>query len=188
MKERKDNLLLSAFVMATPGHLSSGQWKHPRNGTANYHKLSFWISLAQTLDDAGFHCLFFADTLGAYDVYKGPRNVGPALRSGAQYPVNDPLYAIPAMANLTKNLVFGVTASTTYEAPFALAQKFSTVDHLTDGRIAWNIVTSYLENAARNHGLELQADSEARYRRADEFMDVVYKVGPSTVQPRLMHL
>ncbi|KJX94991.1 xenobiotic compound monooxygenase like protein [Zymoseptoria brevis] len=174
--DHKKHLLLSAFVMATPGHLSAGQWKHPRNKTADYSKLGFWTSLAQMLDDAGFHCIFFADTLGPYDVYKGPGNVGPALSSAAQFPVNDPLYAIPAMAAVTKNIVFGITASTTYEAPYALARKFSTVDHLTDGRVAWNIVTSYLESAARNFGLSGQADSTERYRVAEEFMDVVYKL------------
>ena len=79
--------------------------------------------------------------LGCYDVYKGPANHGPALGSGAQFPINDPLYLVPAMAAVTTNLVFGVTASTTYEPPYALARKFSTVDHLSDGRVAWNIVT-----------------------------------------------
>ena len=64
--------------------------------------------------------MFIADVLGPYDVYKGPANVDPSLPSGAQFPVNDPLYAVPAMAAATKNLVFGVTASTTYDAPYAL--------------------------------------------------------------------
>jgi alkanesulfonate monooxygenase SsuD/methylene tetrahydromethanopterin reductase-like flavin-dependent oxidoreductase (luciferase family) len=58
--------------------------------------------------------------------------------------VNDPLYLVPAMAAVTKNLAFGITASTTYEPPYSLARRFSTVDHLSDGRVAWNIVTSYV--------------------------------------------
>lgn len=77
-------------------------------------------------------------------VYRGPANTGPALGSGAQFPVNDPLYLVPAMAAVTKSLTFGVTASTTYEPPYSLARKFSTVDHLSNGRVAWNIVTSYV--------------------------------------------
>ncbi|KAK7755990.1 hypothetical protein SLS62_001932 [Diatrype stigma] len=175
-KARKKELLLNAFVMTTPGHLSPGLWRHPRNQTADYNRLSFWTSLAQTLDRAGFHALFIADTLGPYDVYKGPANVDPALASGAQFPVNDPLYAVPAMAAATRNLLFGVTASTTYDPPYALARRFSTVDHLTGGRVAWNIVTSYLDSAARNFGLETQIEHDERYQIADEYMDVVYKL------------
>lgn len=172
----KKQLILNAFVMNTPGHLSPGLWRHPRNHTDQYKKLSFWTSLAQLLDKAGFHAMFIADTLGAYDVYKGPANFEPALAAGAQFPVNDPLYLVPAMAAVTKSLVFGVTASTTYDQPYALARRFSTVDHLSGGRVGWNIVTSYLESAARNHGLSTQIEHDKRYEIADEYMDVVYKL------------
>jgi hypothetical protein len=80
----KKQLILNAFVMNTPGHLSPGLWRHPRNHTAKYKKLSFWTDLAQLLDKAGFHAMFIADTLGAYDVYKGPHNFKPGLAAGAQ--------------------------------------------------------------------------------------------------------
>jgi hypothetical protein len=80
----KKQLILNAFVMNTPGHLSPGLWKHPRNHTDKYKKLSFWTDLAQILDKAGFHAMFIADTLGAYDVYKGPHNFEPGLAAGAQ--------------------------------------------------------------------------------------------------------
>ncbi|KIW34722.1 uncharacterized protein PV07_01480 [Cladophialophora immunda] len=173
---RKKEFILNAFVMNTPGHLAPGLWRHPRNRTDEYKKLSFWTDLAQLLDRANFHAMFIADTLGPYDVYKGPANVVPALSSGAQFPVNDPLYLVPAMAAVTKNLIFGVTASLTYEKPYALARRLSTVDHLSDGRLAWNIVTSYLDSAARNHGLKEQIPHDERYAIAHEYMEVVYKL------------
>ncbi|KAL4879228.1 luciferase-like domain-containing protein [Aspergillus karnatakaensis] len=176
MTEPKKQIILNAFVMNTPAHMAPGQWRHPRNKTADYTKLSFWTDLAKLLDDSGFHAMFIADTLGPYDVYKGPANVVPALASGAQYPVNDPLYLVPTMASVTKNLIFGVTASTTYEQPYSLARRISTVDHLAEGRIAWNIVTSYLDSAARNHGLDEQIPHDERYARAHEYMDVLYKL------------
>ncbi|RFU26800.1 hypothetical protein B7463_g9539, partial [Scytalidium lignicola] len=94
--------------------------------------------------------MFVADVLDPYDVYKGPANEGPALLSGAQFPVNDPLYLVPALTAVTKNIAFGITASTTYDAPYGHARRFSTVDHYSEGRVAWNIVTSYLDSAARN--------------------------------------
>lgn len=172
----KKQLILNAFVMNTPGHLAPGLWRHPRNKTEQYTKLSFWTDLAKLLDDAGFHAIFIADTLGPYDVYKGPANVVPVLASGAQYPVNDPLFLVPSMAAATKNLVFGVTVSTTYDKPYALARRLSTVDHLSEGRIAWNIVTSYLDSAARNHGLKEQIPHDERYAMADEYLEVLYKL------------
>ncbi|KKY27902.1 putative xenobiotic compound family [Phaeomoniella chlamydospora] len=169
-------ILFNAFLMSSPGHLSPGQWCYPGNQTGEYTTLRFWTETAQTIEKAGFDAMFIADVLGGYDVYNGPHNVGPGLRAGAQFPVSDPLYAVPAMAAVTKDLVFGVTASTTYDAPYALARRFSTVDHLTNGRVAWNIVTSYLDSAARNFGLETQIPHDERYEIADEYMDVVYKL------------
>ncbi|KAF7545220.1 hypothetical protein G7Z17_g9344 [Cylindrodendrum hubeiense] len=172
----KKQIILNAFVMNTPGHLSPGLWRHPANKTDQYKKLSFWVELAQLLDKANFHAIFIADTLGPYDVYKGPGNVVPALSSGAQFPVNDPLYLVPAMAAATKSLIFGVTASLTYEKPYALARRLSTVDHLSEGRVAWNIVTSYLDSAARNHGLNEQIPHDERYAIAHEYLEVLYKL------------
>jgi FMN-dependent oxidoreductase (nitrilotriacetate monooxygenase family) len=172
----KKEFILNAFVMSTPGHLSPGLWRHPDNATDKYKTLKFWTDLAQLLDKANFHAMFVADTLGAYDVYRGPANVVPVLASGAQFPVNDPLYLVPALAAVTKNLIFGITASTTYDQPYALARKFSTVDHLSNGRVAWNIVTSYLESAARNHSLDHQVPHDERYAIAEEYMEVVYKL------------
>lgn len=176
MSSDKKQIILNAFVMNTPGHLSPGFWKHPRNKTDQYKKLSFWVDLARLLDDAGFHAMFIADTLGPYDVYKGPANVVPVLSSGAQYPVNDPLYLVPSMAAATRNLIFGVTASLTYEPPYSLARRLSTVDHLSEGRVAWNIVTSYLDSAARNHGLKEQIPHDERYAIAHEYLEVLYKL------------
>ena len=72
--------------------------------------------------------------VGGYDVYKGPQNLDPAIISGAQWPVNEPLAVVPAMAAATQNIGFGVTVTTSYEQPYHLARRLSTVDHLTKGR------------------------------------------------------
>lgn len=78
------------------------------------------------------------------------------------------------MAAVTKKLSFGITASTSFEPPFLLARRFSTLDHMTNGRIAWNIVTSYKVAAFKAIGLEVPAHDE-RFRQADEYLEVVYK-------------
>ena len=87
-----------------------------------------------------FDGVFLADVIGAYDGFRD--GVDTALREAVQIPSNDPLLVIPAMAAVTQHLGFGVTFSTTYEPPFAWARRISTLDHLTKGRVGWNIVTS----------------------------------------------
>jgi alkanesulfonate monooxygenase SsuD/methylene tetrahydromethanopterin reductase-like flavin-dependent oxidoreductase (luciferase family) len=74
------------------------------------------------------------DCEGGYDVYRGPQNLEPAITSGAQWPVNEPLSVVSAMAAATRNIGFGVTVATTYEQPYHLARRLSTIDHLTKGR------------------------------------------------------
>lgn len=176
MTRTKRELILNAFVMQTPSHLSAGSFRRPGDKGSQYNNINHWIELAQKLEKAKFHAIFFADVLGGYDVYKGPANIEPALAGASQIPLIDPLYSVPALAAATESIGFGVTASTTYEHPYALARRFSTVDHLTRGRVAWNIVTSYLDSAARNFGLNTQVEHDERYRIADEYLHVVYKL------------
>ncbi|OKL64193.1 hypothetical protein UA08_01009 [Talaromyces atroroseus] len=183
MAPHKKPWILNAFAMFTPGHLSAGLWKHPDDQAGDFTNLDYWIDLAKTLEEGKFHGLFLADHLGVYDVYKGPANRDPALLSGAQFPIGDPFLLISAMASVTKSLSFGVTASTTYEfSPYALARKFSTLDHLTRGRIGWNIVTSFLDSAAKAYGLDEQIPHDERYVRADEYLELTYKLWEGTWQ------
>ncbi|KAK7725324.1 hypothetical protein SLS63_008186 [Diaporthe eres] len=165
--------IMNAFVMSAPGHLAPGLWRHPDQGELT---VDHWVRLAKLLEEAKFHGVFFADVLGIYDVYKGPSNNAPALQSAAQIPIGDPSLLISAMAHATQSLSFGVTASTTYENPYALARKLATLDHISQGRVGWNIVTSYLDSAAKSYGLKEQVPHDERYARADEFMQVVYKL------------
>lgn len=173
-------ILLNAFDMMVPVHQSPGLWRHPESRADEFDTLEYWTSLASTLDDAGFSSLFLADVLGVYDVYgAGPAG---AYRGGVQYPLLDPLSAVSAMAAVTNHLGFGVTASVSYEHPFLLARRLSSLDHLTKGRLAWNIVTSYQDSAARNMGLAQQIPHDARYDRADEYMDVMYSLFESSFE------
>ncbi|MFL4477371.1 LLM class flavin-dependent oxidoreductase [Paeniglutamicibacter sp. ORCA_105] len=165
---------LNAFDMTTPTHQSPGLWRHPENRADTYNTLEYWTSLAKTLEAGGFDALFLADVLGIYDVYQN--SSAPALLDADQVPLNDPFMQVSAMAAVTKNLGFAVTSALTYEQPYALARKFSSLDHLTRGRIGWNVVTSYLESAARNLGYTRQLGHDERYDLADEFMEVVYKL------------
>lgn len=82
---------------------------------------------------------------------------------------------ISAMAAVTKNLAFAITASTSFEPPFLLAKRFSTLDHLTDGRFGWNIVTSWKKAAFKAIGLDTPIEHDERYLQADEYLRVLYK-------------
>lgn len=165
---------LNAFDMACVGHQSPGLWRHPDDQAHRYTDLAYWTDLARLLDRGGFDSLFIADVLGVYDVYQGSRDA--AVRQGAQIPLSDPLPAVSAMAAVTERLGFGITVSLTYEQPYKLARTLTTLDHLTKGRIAWNVVTSYLESAARNLGLGEQVGHDDRYEVAEEFLEVCYKL------------
>ncbi|MYM22386.1 NtaA/DmoA family FMN-dependent monooxygenase [Duganella sp. FT135W] len=164
----------NAFQMNTVSHQSPGLWTHPRNESHRYTDPDYWTELAQLLERGLFDAIFLADVLGAYDVYQGSADA--ALRHAAQAPLNDPLALVPIMSQATKHLGFGVTCALTYEHPYTFARRMSTLDHLTRGRIGWNIVTGYLDSAARNLGLDQQLSHDERYDLADEYMDVVYKL------------
>ncbi|WP_026532578.1 LLM class flavin-dependent oxidoreductase [Arthrobacter sp. H41] len=164
----------NAFDMNCVGHQSPGLWRHPEDQSHRYKDLRYWAELAKTLEKGLFDGIFIADVLGTYDVYGGSNEA--TLRQGTQTPVNDPFLLVSAMALVTEHLGFGVTAGTAYEHPYPFARRLSTLDHLTNGRVGWNVVTGYLPSAARNMGNEDQLEHDERYNHADEYLDVLYKL------------
>ncbi|MGH7052871.1 MAG: LLM class flavin-dependent oxidoreductase [Stellaceae bacterium] len=165
---------LNAFAMNCVAHQSPGLWTHPRDRALDYNTLGYWIDLAHLLERGKFDALFLADVLGIYDVYRGSPDA--AIQEAVQVPVGDPLLLVPAMAAVTRNLGFGVTCAVSYEHPYMLARRFSTLDHLTQGRIGWNIVTGYLNSAARATGMARQPEHDTRYDIAEEYLEIVYKL------------
>jgi FMN-dependent oxidoreductase (nitrilotriacetate monooxygenase family) len=165
---------LNAFDMACIGHQSPGLWTHPDDRADSYNTLEYWTDLARILERGKFDALFLADVLGIYDVYHGSPET--ALEQAVQVPVNDPLMPISAMAAVTQNLGFGVTCALSYELPYPFARRMSTLDHLTKGRIGWNIVTGYLDSAARGMGMSQQLAHDDRYDVAEDYMQATYKL------------
>jgi long-chain alkane monooxygenase len=164
----------NAFDMNCVAHQSPGLWRHPQDQSANYRDLRYWTELAQLLERGRFDGLFIADVLGTYDIY-GASDEG-AIRQAAQVPVNDPLMLVSAMAVVTQHLGFGITTGTGFEHPYPFARRVTTLDHLTGGRVGWNVVTGYLPAAARNMGQTDQPAHDARYDHADEYLEVLYKL------------
>ncbi|MEQ1754464.1 MAG: LLM class flavin-dependent oxidoreductase [Micropepsaceae bacterium] len=167
-------ILLNAFQMNTVGHHAHGLWTHPRDRSRHYNELGYWLDLARTLERGCFDGIFLADVLGVYDVYQN--SPAAALRNAMQIPVGDPMMLVSAMAAVTEHLSFGITGIVGFEPPYPFARRMSTLDHLTNGRVAWNIVTGYLNSAARGIGQSSQQTHDQRYDTADEFMEVVYRL------------
>ncbi len=165
---------LNAFENASPVNISSGLWRHPDDQSHRYKDIRYWIELATMLEEAGFDAIFLADILGIFDLYQGKTDA--TLRTATQVPINDPLSLVSAMAAATRHIGFAVTVSLTYEQPYSFARRMTSLDHASEGRVGWNIVTSYLESAARNLGRESQIPHDQRYDRGDEFLEVAYKL------------
>ena len=170
----RKKILLNAFNMNCIGHINHGLWTHPRDNSTQYKSVEYWTELAQLLERGLFDGLFIADIVGVYDVYQ--QSVDVTLKESIQLPVNDPLLLVSAMAAVTKNLGFGLTANLTYEPPYLFARRLSTLDHLSRGRVGWNIVTGYLDSAAKAMGLQQQVEHDRRYDQADEYLQVLYKL------------
>ena len=169
-----DRLLFNAFSMNCVSHLNHGLWGRDDTRQTEFNRLDPWLELARILEGGCFDALFLADVVGVYDNYRG----GPetSIREAMQVPVNDPSLLIPAMATVTEHLGFAFTGSILADHPYNFARRASTLDHLTGGRVAWNIVTSYLPGAARNLGFgELPAHDD-RYERGDDYLEVLYKL------------
>ena len=170
----KREIRFNAFDMACVGHIQQGMWRHPRDRSADYLSLDYWMGLARLLEEGLFDGLFLADVLGIYDVHGG--NGDAAIRNAVQVPLLDPMLLVPAMAAATRNLGFGVTCNLAWESPALMARRFSTLDHLTKGRIGWTIVTGSLDSAARAMGLDRQMAHDDRYDLADEYMEILYRL------------
>lgn len=170
----KKEIILNAFTMNCVGHINHGLWSHPRDRSQDYTRLDYWTSLARTLEGGLFDAVFIADIVGVYDVYQ--ESIDLTARESIQLPVNEPTLLVPAMAAVTQNLGFGVTVNTNVEHPYTFARRFSTLDHLTQGRVGWNIVTGYLDSAARAVGHDAMAEHDTRYDRADDYLDLCTKL------------
>lgn len=166
-------ILLNAFDMNCVGHINHGLWTHPRDESHRFNELSYWTDLAKTLEQGLFDGLFIADITGVYDVYQN--DIELTLKESIQLPSHDPTTLVSAMAAVTQNLGFGVTVNLSYESPYQFARRFASLDHLTQGRIGWNIVTGYLDSAQRLIGEKGLKDHDLRYEQAEEFLQLCYK-------------
>jgi FMN-dependent oxidoreductase (nitrilotriacetate monooxygenase family) len=168
---------LAAFLIAGPVAHSHALWRHPRTDSDFLHP-ELYQRIARVLERARFDLVFFADRLAMADTF------GHSLATGVTYGDQDavrldPIPVLAMMASVTRRLGLGATRSTTYYQPYHIARTFATLDHLTRGRVAWNVVTSANDSEARNFGLDQHLEHDRRYDRADEFMHATVKLWDS---------
>ncbi|OBF52112.1 oxidoreductase [Mycolicibacterium monacense] len=167
-------LYFSAFVMNTASHVLHGLWRAPEAHNHEFNSLRHWTSLAATVEKAGYDLLFFADVFGLRAPWNG--NWRKAVEGGIQVPVNDPSVLASALATVTDTLGIVFTSSIVQDHPFNFARRMSSLAHYTDGRLGWNIVTSFNQNMFRSFGHDGTLAHDERYEWAYEYLDVVYKL------------
>lgn len=163
-------MVLVGFLQAQNCSNFAASWRHPESRT-DFTSPEFYAHIGKVLEEGKFHLGFFDDRLGMPEYAGG--NFEDAVQYGIRCVKMDPIATMMPMAMSTTRLGLGATMSTTYYEPFHVARMFATLDLMTHGRSAWNIVTSLNDTEARNMGREAVAEHDLRYDRADEFMEVV---------------
>lgn len=164
---------LNLFIQSRGHHEAS--WRHPDASREPLSEIRYYQDMAQRAEAGLFDSIFLADQLGV------PDDVATAGRTWLE-----PVTALAAIAPVTQCIGLVATASTTYTEPFNLARQFASLDHISHGRIGWNIVTSWLASAARNYGDTSQVSHQGRYDRAEEFMEVVTGLWDSWAQDAIL--
>ncbi len=164
MTQRK--LRLGAFIMATGHHIAA--WRHPGSQVDSGVNIDHYIEVARTAERGLFDQVFVADSPGV--AHKGDAE---SFSRQGRVSYFEPVTLWAALSAVTRHIGFVATASTTYEDPYLLARKFASLDHLSKGRAAWNVVTTSADNVHGNFGLEAHPDPAVRYERAHEFVEVV---------------
>jgi alkanesulfonate monooxygenase len=166
MSRSKAQLRLGAFFNPTGHHVAS--WRHPGAQADAGINFKHYVEIAQTAERGKFDMIFLADNIGVREAHIE------ALSRSAQYIANfEPITLISALAAVTERIGLTCTASTSYNEPFHVARKFASLDHITGGRAGWNLVTSGMAVEARNFGRDVHYGHAERYKRANEFAEIV---------------
>jgi FMN-dependent oxidoreductase (nitrilotriacetate monooxygenase family) len=174
----KTKMHLAQFLVHGPSYHSLGMWRHPKTGYTkdSWARPELYQHIARTCERGLFDMVFFADLNYIADSFTG--TLEPALRYAAQAPEHDPIPLISWMAAATEHIGLGATFSTSNQHPFYAARMWATIDHLTGGRAAWNVVTSINRNQQANYGTE-RAPTDTRYEQAHEYLQVCRKLWDS---------
>lgn len=167
-------LIFNAFAMNSPSHVYHGVWRHPQTRQTEFNDLSTWVELVRVLEKGRFDGLFLADVMGLDEIHRGTSDI--YVEQAIHFPANDPAILSAALIGATEHLGLMFTSSILQSHPFEFARRASTLDHLSKGRVGWNIVTSTSRAAARNFDFEDRVPHDERYRWAEEYVEAAYKL------------
>ncbi|MBP2460030.1 MULTISPECIES: LLM class flavin-dependent oxidoreductase [unclassified Rhizobium] len=170
MSTSKRQMKMVGFLQAQNCSIAPGSWRHPA-GATDFLSAEYFQRIGRILEDGKFHLAFFDDRLAMPDIYGDDHQE--AVENGVRVVKMDPVSIITAIGMATSHIGLGITYSTTYYEPFHVARLFATLDLMTKGRAAWNVVTSLNNSEAANFGRVAHLAHDLRYERADEFLDVV---------------
>jgi FMN-dependent oxidoreductase (nitrilotriacetate monooxygenase family) len=165
---------LAAYLKTGPTASYASAWRHPSAPLHDIWEPERYEHLARCLEEARFDAGFFADGLGLPDIYRN--TYADYIGRGGQASLLDPMTVLPLMARVTKHLGLGNTISTTFHQPYHIARALGSLDLLSKGRAAWNVVTSATDYEARNCGMDGVPPKEDRYARADDVLEACYKL------------
>lgn len=168
----KRQMHLIAYLKTGPTALHTGGWRHPESTLDDILDASRYQHIARVLEAAKFDGCFFADLFGLYDIHEGSYDA--YVRRGGQISFLDPTVVLPVMAAVTRHLGLGATLSTSVHTPYHLARWLASLDVMSKGRVAWNVVTSATDLEAQNAGLDALPPRELRYDRADEVLEACF--------------
>src|SRR5437660_1996139 len=170
MTGRKMHLV--AYLKTGPTALHTGGWRHPESTLDDILEPGRYEHIARLLEAAKFAGCFFADLFGLYDIHEGSYEA--YVRGGGQISFLDPTVVLPVMAAATRHLGLGATLSTSFHSAYHLARWLASLDVMSKGRVAWNVVTSATDLEAKNAGLDGLPPRELRYDRADEVLEACF--------------
>jgi FMN-dependent oxidoreductase (nitrilotriacetate monooxygenase family) len=170
MSQRQMHLV--AYLKTGPTAMHVGGWRHPEATLDDIFLPSRYEHIARLLEAARFDGCFFADLFGLYDIHGGSADA--YVRRGGQISFLDPTVVLPIMAAATRHLGLGATLSTSFHTAYHLARWLASLDLLSGGRVAWNVVTSATDLEARNAGMTELPPRNERYDRADEVLEACF--------------
>lgn len=175
IKDKKKIAHFLGFLQhAIAAHHCPSMWRVPGDRAAlPLSQPDYWQVAAQVMERGLFDAMFIADVLAPYDTYNG--NSDATVKWGVQCPVHEPATLVPIVACATKHLGIGVTLSNAFEHPYSMARRLSTLDHLSSGRVAWNIVSSFNKCEFDAYGRDYVPRGD-RYDMLDEYLDVCYQL------------
>ncbi len=171
---RKKRAHLLGFIQHGVNSHATGMWRNPKDKIGwNFARPEYWRHMAQTMERGMFDAMFIADELAPYNTFEDSSDA--TVKWAVQCPTHEPSTIVPIITGATKHLGVGVTLSTAFEHPYSMCRRLSSLDHLSGGRVAWNIVSSYSKSEWDAYGA-VMTDRSQRYARLEEYMEVCYKL------------